>query len=156
MDQIVALLNDITSDFLFLNPDDVDVPTAGKFMNKLDAITKEAEQAKAAPVKAISVSLNNILERMVLDKIEDKPRALQIFSRGISVMQELLDHYRNSGTFAGDITDVLAEIASLTGIAPPVAAAGLLPQPEPAAAPRACRCTLAPTAGLMHSLITRV
>ncbi|MHB8770911.1 MAG: chemotaxis protein CheA [Syntrophales bacterium] len=134
MDQIVALLNDITSDFLFLNPDDVDVPTAGKFMNKLDAITKEAEQAKAAPVKAISVSLNNILERMVLDKIEDKPRALQIFSRGISVMQELLDHYRNSGTFAGDITDVLAEIASLTGIAPPVEEAGLLPQPEPAAA----------------------
>ncbi len=134
MDQIVALLNDITSDFLFLNPDDVDVPTAGKFMNKLDAITKEAEQAKAAPVKAIAVSLNNILEKIVLDKLEDKPRALQIFTRGISVMQEILDHQRNSGTFAGDITDVLAEIAAVTGISPPVEEAGAPPQPEPAAA----------------------
>ena len=119
MDQMIALLNDITSDFLFLDPDDVDVPTAGKFMNKLDMITSEAEQTGAAPVKAISVSLNNILEKMVLNKIDDKQKALQSFSRGISLMQEILDQYKNTGAYAGDTREFLAEMASLSGIAPP-------------------------------------
>ncbi len=133
MDQMIALLNDITSDFLFLDPDDVDVPTAGKFMNKLDTITKDAEQTGAAPVKAIAVSLNNILEKMVLNKIEDKQKALQSFSRGISLMQEILDHYKNTGAYAGDIKEFLAEIASLTGIAPPKEEENLSPKAEPEA-----------------------
>ena len=131
MDQMVALLNDITSDFLFLDPDDVDVPAAGKFMNKLDAITKEAEQTGPAPVKAIAISLNNILEKMVLNKIEDKKKALQSFSRGISLMQEILDHYKNTGAYSGDIKEFLAEIAGLTGIAAPKDEDCLTPTAEP-------------------------
>jgi two-component system, chemotaxis family, sensor kinase CheA len=119
MDKIVALLNDITSDFLFLDPDDVDVPIAGKFLNKLDAITKNAEQTGIVPVKRIAVSLNNILEKMVLDKIEDRRRALQTFSRGISLMQEILDQHKNTGGYTGDIKEFLAETAGLTGIALP-------------------------------------
>lgn len=118
MDQITTLLNDIASDFLFLDPDDVDVPTAGKYMNKLDAITKEAEQSGTAPVKAVAISLNTILEKMILDNVEDKQGALQIFSRGISIMQEIIDSYKNTGTYAGDIKDFLAEITRLTGVAP--------------------------------------
>jgi len=131
MDKIVALLDDITSDFLFLDPDDVDVPTAGKFMNTLDAITKKAEQTGTAPVKRIAVSLNNILERMVLDKIEDRRRALQTFSRGISLMQEILDQYKNTGGYTGDIKEFLAEITGLTGIAPPKEDENLPPEKEP-------------------------
>jgi two-component system, chemotaxis family, sensor kinase CheA len=130
MDKIVALLNDITSDFLFLDPDDVDVPTAGKFMNKLDTITKTAEQTGTAPVKRIAVSLNNILERMVLDKIEDRRRALQTFSRGISLMQGILDQYKNTGGYTGDIKEFLAEITGLTGIAPPKEDENLRPEKE--------------------------
>ena len=118
MDKMIVLLNDIASDFLFLNPDDVDVPTAGKYMNKLDAITKEAEQAGTAPVKAVAISLNTILEKMVLGNIEDKQGALQTFSRGISIMQEIIDSYKNAGTYTGDIKDFLAEITRLTGVAP--------------------------------------
>ena len=131
MDKIVALLDDITSDFLFLDPDDVDVPTAGKFMNTLDAITKKAEQTGTAPVKRIAVSLNNILERMVLDKIEDRRRALQTFSRGISLMQEILDQYKNTGGYTGDIKEFLAEITGLTGIAPPKEDENLPSEKEP-------------------------
>jgi two-component system chemotaxis sensor kinase CheA len=119
MDQIVALLNDITSDFLFLDSDDVDIPTAGKFMNKLDMITTEAEQTGAAPVKAIAVGLNSILEKMVLNKIDDKQKALKNFSRGISVMQEILDRAKNTGIYNGEIKGLLDEITSLTGIVPP-------------------------------------
>ncbi len=117
MDQIITLLNDIASDFLFLDPDDVDVPTAGKYMNKLDAITKEAERSGAAPVKSIAISLNTILEKMILDNIEDKQGALQIFSRGISMMQEIIDSYKNAGAYGVDIKDFLAEITRLTGVA---------------------------------------
>jgi two-component system chemotaxis sensor kinase CheA len=136
MDQMIALLNDITSDFLFLDPDDVDVPTAGKFMNKLDMITSDAEQAGVAPVKAISASLNNILEKMVLNKIEDKQKALQSFSRGISLMQEILDQYKNTGAYAGEIKEFLAEIATLSGVVPPKEEENLSPraEPEPTAA----------------------
>jgi two-component system, chemotaxis family, sensor kinase CheA len=123
MDQIVTLLNDITSDFLFLDSGDMDVPTAGKFLNKLDAITKEVEQAGMAPVKMVAVSLTNILEKMVLDSIEDKKKALQTFSRGISLMQEIIDSHKDNGAYARDIRDYLAEIASLTGIV-------ILPQEE--------------------------
>ncbi len=133
MDQMVALLNDITSDFLFLDPDDVDVPTAGKFMNKLDAITKEAEHTRTAPAKAIAVSLNNILEKMILNKIEDKQKALQSFSRGISLMQEVLDQYKSTGAFSGDINEFLAEISSFTGIAPPMEEENISQKAEPEA-----------------------
>ncbi len=127
MDQIIALLSDIASDFLFLDPDDVDVPTAGKYMNKLDAITKEAEHTGTAPVKAISISLNTILEKMVLDNIEDKQGALQTFSRGISMMQEIIDGYKNAGTYGGDIKEFLAEVTRLTGVAPLQAEENLSP-----------------------------
>ena len=118
MDRIVTLLNDIASDFLFLDPADMDVPTAGKYMNKLDAITKEAERSETAPVKAVAISLNTILEKMVLDNIEDKQGALQTFSRGISIMQEIIDSYKNARPYAGDIKGFLAEITRLTGVAP--------------------------------------
>ncbi|MHB9098872.1 MAG: chemotaxis protein CheA, partial [Syntrophales bacterium] len=117
MDQILSLLNDIASDFLFLDPNDLDVPTAGKYMNKLDAITKEAEQLGTVQVKAVSISLNTILAKMVLDTVEDKQGALQAFSRGISIMQEITDSYKNAGMYAGDIRGFLAEITRLTGVA---------------------------------------
>lgn len=117
MDHIITLLNDIASDFLFLDPNDLDLPTAGKYMNKLDAITKEAERSGTAQVKAVSISLNTILEKMVLDNIEDKQGALQTFSRGIAIMQEIIDSYKNAGTFTGDLKGFLAEIARLTGVA---------------------------------------
>ena len=155
MDRIVSLLNDMTSDFLFLDAGDMDVPTAGKFMNTLDAIAKEAEQAKAAPVKAIALSLNNILEKMVLNKIEDKPRALQTFSRGISVMQEILDQYRSSGAYTGDNSDLLAEIAALTGIALPADETGAPPKPEtaPAAEGKTAAAEI-PDEALLNDFIT--
>ena len=119
MDHIITLLNDIASDFLFLDPNDLDVPTAGKYMNKLDAITKEAEQSGTVQVKAVSISLNTILEKMVLDTVEDKQGALQTFSRGISIMQEIIDSYKNAGAYTGDLKDFLAEITRLTGVAAP-------------------------------------
>ncbi|MHB8907965.1 MAG: chemotaxis protein CheA [Syntrophales bacterium] len=131
MDHIITLLNDIASDFLFLDPNDLDVPTAGKYMNKLDAITKEAEQAGTAQVKAVSISLNTILEKMVLDTIEDKRGALQTFSRGISIMQEIIDSNKNTGTYAGDLKDFLAEITRLTGVAAFQEAENLSPETTP-------------------------
>ncbi|KAF0123327.1 MAG: hypothetical protein FD151_342 [bacterium] len=46
---LINLLNGIASEFMILGKDDIDVPSAGKFLNHLDNVIKEAETLKISP-----------------------------------------------------------------------------------------------------------
>lgn len=115
MEQMAALLNNIASEVVFLDGSSVDVPTAGRLMNNLDGILKEARELKMPALSAVAAGLNKILEKIVLEKVEDGQEAIQTFSRGVSLLQEIMDSHRLKGCYEGDIGGFIGDAARIAG-----------------------------------------
>ncbi|MCG6534968.1 MAG: Hpt domain-containing protein, partial [Syntrophales bacterium LBB04] len=115
---LLSLVNEFASDFMFLNNSEIDIPSAGKFLNQLDSIVKEAENAKIGFLKEVAIGLNHLLEKIIMDSLEDKSDAFPTVEKGISLIQSIVDGYNNCGTYNGNIQDYLTTIGRLTGTAP--------------------------------------
>jgi len=101
---------------------DMDVPLAGKFLNHLELITDEANQLKIDTVESCAAGLTRILEKIILDAIEDKDAATDVLENGIHLMQEIADSFTNTGRYDGSIEEFLARTSAVAGVAaPPVA-----------------------------------
>jgi two-component system chemotaxis sensor kinase CheA len=122
-DNLIKQLNTLAQEYLFLDSKDIDIPTAGKFLNHLELIMDEAKKLKISSVRSCAASLSQILEKTILDQIEDKVHAAGVFETGIHLMQEIADSYHNTGKYEGSIqeflqkTSVVAGVASLSGAA---------------------------------------
>ena len=114
-DSLMKLIDDMASEFLFLEIREIDVPTAGKLLNNLDKLTKEADALKIGQLKRVACGLNGLLEKIVLDSIEDKEAGFNILEKGISLMQEIGDNFRNTGSYEGDINGFIESLSALTG-----------------------------------------
>lgn len=137
-------INDLASDLVFLEGREIDIPSSGKFMNRLETIVKAAEASKMGAVTTVATGLNHILEKMVFDSLQDRELGFSTFEKGIALMQEMSDNGQG-GDMNGSIQSFLDAVASVTGIAvsskPPAAGS------EPAVAgPEAARETAAETA----------
>lgn len=84
----------IASDFLFLDSQDMNIPTAGKFLNSLEGLTGEAAELGIVPVLDVAKGMNVILECVILDSLADKGKAISTFERGIALLQEIADEYK--------------------------------------------------------------
>ncbi len=96
---------------------DMDIPTAGKFLNHLELIMDEAKKLKVNPVKSCAASLSQILEKTILDSIEDKAAAASVFESGIHLMQDIADGFNNTGKYDGNIQDFLEKVSAVAGVA---------------------------------------
>jgi len=114
-DALISLIDSIASDFLFIDGKKIDVPVAGKFFNKLDALTKEADSRTIFQLKNVAGALNSLLEKIVLDDIDDEEAAFNALEKGIILMQEIGDSFKNTGSYEGDIESFMESIAALTG-----------------------------------------
>lgn len=112
---LLSLLDGIASDFLFLDGPEIDIPAAGKFMNQLDSIALEAEKSKMGPVKEVASALSGVMEKIVLNSVEDKTFSFAIVGDGVSIMQAIVDKYVNTGNYDGVAGDYLKKIAYLAG-----------------------------------------
>ena len=116
-DNLIKQLNTLAQEYLFLDSKDIDIPTAGKFLNHLELIMDEAKKLKINSVRSCAVSLSQILEKTILDQIEDKLEAAAVFEKGIHLMQEIADSYQNSGKYDGSIQDFLEKTSAVAGVA---------------------------------------
>ena len=96
-DQLMNLIDSIASDFLFLEDQDVDIPTAGKFLNQLDAIIRGAEALKIEHLSCVARGLSRLLEKKILDEVKDTEAAFATFEKGITIMQEIDRSFSKGG-----------------------------------------------------------
>jgi len=121
MDQynfLMSLINGMASDFLFIDDNMIDVPAAGKFFNKLDALIKEADSRKIFQLKKLANGLNSLLQKIVLDDIDNEEAGFNAFEKGIILMQKIGESFKNTGGYEGDIESFLESIAALTNQQP--------------------------------------
>lgn len=113
---LVKSIDDLASDMLFLDGREIDIPSSGKFMNRLEEITKAAEPLQIAPITQIAVGLNHLLEKIVFDTLKDRDEGFGVFEKGVALMQEIIESCQQVGGYNGDVHSYLATVASLTGI----------------------------------------
>lgn len=114
-DSLMNLIDSIASDFLFFDTKEIDVPAAGNFLNKLEQLIKEAEALETDRLKRVASGLSGLLEKIILERIEDKEAGFGAFEKGIILMQEIGDSLKNTGGYEGDIESFMESIAVLTG-----------------------------------------
>ena len=121
-------IDDMASNFLFLEKKEIDIPTAGQFLNQLEAVMRHAEALGSPEARRLAGGLSQLLEKVVLESV-DAAAGFGLFERGIVLLQSVADGYCNAGRYDGSIEGFMQELADGLGI-PLEAAAG-----EPATAP---------------------
>ena len=114
-DSLMSLIDGMASDFLFIDGREIDMPAAGNFLNTLDELIKETDNRKVFQLKTVVDGLSSLLEKTVLDDIDDKEAGFNILEKGISLMQEIGESFKNTGGYEGDIESFMKSIAALTG-----------------------------------------
>ena len=117
-DQLMNLIDGIASDVLFLEDQDVDIPTAGKFLNQLDAIIRSAEALKIEHLSCVARGLSRLLEKKILDEVKDTETAFATFEKGITIMQEIYRSFSKGGDYQSDIGSFMESVSRLIGATP--------------------------------------
>jgi two-component system chemotaxis sensor kinase CheA len=146
-EELNGLLNGLASDFMFFDAAEIDIPASGAFLNKLDLIAAAANTEKMNFVGELARCLSNLLEKIILNDLEDKTAGAAALAAGISLIQTIVDSYHNTGRYDGSIQDFLARITVLTGETVAVSPTPVSPTlPEDTTVPPAETTVVSPTA----------
>ncbi|MFA5182565.1 MAG: chemotaxis protein CheA [Syntrophales bacterium] len=115
---LIALADEMASDFLFLSGREVDIPAAGMFLNQIEGMMKIAAECQLAPIKTVSSGMSSLLEKMILDTVEDKEAGFAVIEKGITIIQQLAQEYQLSGKIEGSIDDYLETLSKFIGFVP--------------------------------------
>ena len=116
-ENLIRLLNTLAEEYVFMDTKDLDIPTAGKLLNQLEPIVDEAERLKVNPVRNCASAMSQILEKTILDGIEDKAGAANVFEVGIHLMQKIADSFHDTGKYNGSIREFLEQVSAVAGVA---------------------------------------
>ncbi|HSD94179.1 MAG TPA: Hpt domain-containing protein, partial [Syntrophales bacterium] len=108
-------IDEMASSFLFLEKKEIDIPTAGQFLNQLETVTGHAETLLAGEINRLAGGLGQLLEKVVLDAV-DAAVGFGLFERGIVLLQSVADGYCNAGRYDGSIDGFMGELAGAIGI----------------------------------------
>lgn len=114
-ENLVRLLNTLAEDYLFMDTKGLDIPTAGKFLNQLEQVMDEAQRLKVIPVKDCASGMSQILEKTILEEVQDKAGAADVFESGIHLMQMIVDSFHDTGMYNGSIREFLEQAKAITG-----------------------------------------
>jgi two-component system chemotaxis sensor kinase CheA len=108
-------IDEMASSFLFLEKKEIDIPTAGQFLNQIETVTGHAETLLAGEINRLAGGLGQLLEKVVLDAV-DAAVGFGLFERGIVLLQSVADGYCNTGRYDGSIDGFMGELAGAIGI----------------------------------------
>ncbi len=115
----VNLFNEMAADYMCLKGNEIDIPTAGKFMNILEKAANQAAEQKMEPVVVAAGWLNKLLEKTVLAQLQDAKEISPLLGEGISLLQDIADGYTKSEKYEGDITGFGKKVSPFIGISIP-------------------------------------
>ncbi|MRR16413.1 MAG: chemotaxis protein CheA [Deltaproteobacteria bacterium] len=116
-ENLIRLLNTLAEEYLFMDTKDLGVEAAGKFLSQLERIMDEAEKLKVDSVRNCASGMSQILEKTIIEGIEDKTSVANLFERGIHLMQEIADSFHDTGQYNGSIHEFLAQASRVAGSA---------------------------------------
>src|SRR5512136_1535593 len=108
-------IDEMASSFLFLEKKEIDIPTAGQFLNQIETVTGHAETLHAGEINRLAGGLGQLLEKVVLEAV-DAAVGFGLFERGIVLLQSVADGYCNAGRCDGSIDGFMGELARAIGI----------------------------------------
>ncbi|HUT84352.1 MAG TPA: chemotaxis protein CheA [Thermodesulfobacteriota bacterium] len=111
-ENLSKLIDDIVSDFLLIDEGVIDVPTAGKFLNQLESIDKEAELQQVGLLKQVVGGVTVLLEKIILNSI-DNEEGYNSFAKGINTIREISNSFEKIGDFTGDVEDFMDSIGAV-------------------------------------------
>ena len=76
---LIKSIDDLASELVFLDDREIDIPSSGKFMNRLEEIIKAAEPLQIAQLTQVASEFESFLEKMVFDTLKDKEARIQHF-----------------------------------------------------------------------------
>jgi two-component system chemotaxis sensor kinase CheA len=129
-EKLVKLLNDLAQEFLVMESSELDIPTAGKFLNQLEEILAQARALKIDPIKGCVSTLSSILERIIMDTIQDKASAISMLEDGIYLMQNIVDSHKKTGSYDGSTQEFMDKAIALVGPAQNSASEASPPQED--------------------------
>ena len=115
--ELIKSIDDLASDLVFLEKREIDIPSSGKFMNRLEEIIKTTGTLKITQLTQVATGLNHVLEKMVFDTLKDKEQGFSLFEKGIALMQEITHHGQLGVEYHADVQPFLETVASVTGVA---------------------------------------
>jgi two-component system chemotaxis sensor kinase CheA len=107
-------IDEMASSFLFLEKKEIDIPTAGQFLNQIETVTGHAETLHAGEISRLAGGLGQLLEKVVLEAV-DAAVGFGLFERGIVLLQAVADGYCNAGRYDGSVDGFMGELASCMG-----------------------------------------
>jgi two-component system chemotaxis sensor kinase CheA len=110
-------IDDLASDLVFLDSREIDIPSSGKFMNRLEEIIKAAEAHSMTTLIHVATGLNHLLEKIVFDTLTNRDEGFSTFEKGIALMQEITQQVGQGNDGQVDIRSFLEVISSITGVA---------------------------------------
>jgi len=127
---LIKSIDDLASDLVFLDGREINIPSSGKFMNRLEEIIRAAKPLNMESISQIAAGLNHILEKTVFDVLKDKEMGFDTFEKGVNLMQEITENDHRTGEYNGNIQSFLESVAVVTGIAVPAntGAEGIVPE----------------------------
>src|SRR5512137_1928171 len=108
-------IDEMASSFLFLEKKEIDIPTAGQFLNQIETVTGHAETLHAGEINRLAGGLGQLLEKVVLEAV-DAAVGFGLFERGIVLLQAVADGYCNAGRYDGSLDGFMGELASCMGV----------------------------------------
>jgi len=108
-------IDEMASSFLFLEKKEIDIPTAGQFLNQIETVMGHAETLHAGEINRLAGGLSQLLEKVVLEAV-DAAAGFGLFERGIVLLQSVADGYCNAGRYDGSIDGFMGELAGAIGI----------------------------------------
>jgi two-component system, chemotaxis family, sensor kinase CheA len=110
-DSLITLLDGLAQEYLFLDSKEIDIPSAGKFLNHLEKITAEAQSLELNQLINCANGLSGLLEKIILGAVKNKIQAAKLFETGIHLMQQIADSYKNTGKYKGDDKEFFEKIS---------------------------------------------
>lgn len=113
LESLMARIDNIIAGMFSLDNRVIDVMTAGKFLNQLDAVIREADADEAAPLREVAGGLVKLLEKLILDSDQnpDQAEASSRFERGMILMQDIVAHIQKNGAYEKGIEGFMKELS---------------------------------------------
>ncbi len=111
-ENLLKLIDGIVSDFLLLDEGVIDIPTAGKFLNQLESIGKEADLQQVSLLKQVVGGITALLEKIILNSI-DSEEGYSSFAKGINTIQQISNSFEKVGDFEGNVEEFMESIGTV-------------------------------------------
>jgi len=105
----------MATDFMCLEGADLDIPVAGRFLNHLEAIGKEAREAQLPFIEQIAALLDKLLEEMILGRLSDGDEGVALLGQGISRLQLIVDNIDHPQNIVDEVQSFIRELSSFLG-----------------------------------------